>query len=89
MEDGRRRRRRTTEAPIEESSRADREKKMPLYISEEEKAMMRKRAHECPVPKPPGIIGRFLGFKDGDGGEEQPRPRIETQPASKVREDGS
>ncbi len=61
---------------------------MPLHISEEEKAMMRRKAHECPVPKPPGIIGRVLGFKDEDSGDEPSRPRIVTQKVSKVREDG-
>ena len=80
MEDGRRkRRRRTTEGPIDESSEVGREKQMPLHISEEEKAMMRKKAHECPVPKPPGIIGRVLGFKSEDSGKEQSRPRVVTQ----------
>lgn len=89
-EDGkRRRRRRTTGAPIDESFGANREKRIPLHISEEEKAMMRKKAHECPVPKPPGIIGRVLGFKGEDSGEEESRPRVVTQKASKVREDDS
>ena len=88
MEDGRRRRRRrTTEASVDKNPRADTEKQMPLQISEDEKVMMRKKAHECPVPKPPGIIGRVLGFEGQDSGEEQSRPRIVTQKTSKVRED--
>ena len=88
MEDGRRRRRRrSTDAPIDGSAGADREKQMPLYISEEEKAIMRKKAHECPVPKPPGIIGRVFGYDGEDSGEEQSRPRIVTQKTSEVRED--
>lgn len=94
MEDGRRkRRRRTTEDFIDESSEADREKQIPLHISEEEKVMMRKKAHECPVPKPPGIIGRVLGLKSEDSGEEQSRPRVVTQKiptkATTIREDES
>ena len=52
---GRRRRvRRRVEAPNsteEESSESE---------------MMVKKAHECPVPKPKGIIGRVLGFQDKD-----------------------
>lgn len=60
---------------------------MPLHISEEEKAVMRKKAHECPVPKPPGIIGRVLGFQGEDSRGELSRPRIVTQKVSKTRED--
>lgn len=88
MEDGRRRRRRqTTEAQIDESYVADSERQMPLHISEEEKVMMRKKAHECPVPKPPGIIGRVLGFKGGDCDQEQSRPLLVTQKTPEVRKD--
>lgn len=90
MEDGRRRRRRrTSEGLSEEGTGADGTKRLPLHISEEEKALMRKKAHECPVPKPPGIIGRLLGFKGEDSREEQPRPRIVTPKASEVRENDS
>lgn len=72
---------------MDESSSAAKEKQMPLQISEEEQATMRKKAHECPVPKPPGIIGRVLGFKGQDSGEKQPRPLVVTQKAPKMRED--
>ena len=90
MEDGkRRRRRRTSEGLSEEGTGADSSKRIPLHISEEEKALMRKKAHECPVPKPPGIVGRLLGFKGEDSREERPRPRIVTQKASKVRKNDS
>lgn len=90
MEDGRRRRRRrTAEASIDENARSDGEKQVPLRISEEEEAMMRKKAHECPVPKPAGIIGRVLGFEGEEGGEEQSGPPIVTRKASKAREDDS
>ena len=89
-EDGRRRRRRrTTEPSINETCRLDGEKQAPLHISEEEKAMMRRQAHECPIPKPLGIIGRILGFQDGDNGDERSRPRIVTERPSKGREDKS
>ena len=62
---------------------------MPLHISEEEKALMKKRAHTCPVPKPPGIIGKVLGFKSEDGEGEQPRPRIVTQKVSQLKREES
>ena len=48
---------------------------------------MRKKAHECPVPKPPGIIGRVLGFKEEDSKEGLNRPRVVTQKGSKVPEE--
>ena len=51
--------------------------------------MMRRQAHECPIPKPPGIIGRIFGFKDEDNGDERLRPRIVTERPSKGREDKS
>ena len=90
LEDGRRRRRRrSTEAPIDDTSEMSSEKQMPLYISEEERAMMRKKAHECPVPKPPGVIGRILGFQDEKRREEHPKPQIIKQKVSEVRGDKS
>ena len=64
----------------------DSRKQIPLQISEEEKAFMRKKSHECPVPKPPGIIGRVLGFKSDDSTEEESRPQIVTQKEPRVRE---
>ena len=88
LEDGsRRRRRRTTEGADGGGVGIDEEKQMRLYVSEEEKAVMRKRAHECPVPKPPGAIGRVLGFKNEEDAAEQSRSRTESQETSKVRED--
>ena len=85
MEDGRRRRRRpTSQASVEEDTRTDSRNQIPLQISEEEKVFMRKKAHECPVPKPPGIIGRLLGFKSEDSTEEEPRPQVVTHREPKV-----
>lgn len=89
LEDGRRRRRRSSEVSIEDGSSTERRKQMPIHISEGEKAVMRKKAHECPVPKPPGIIGRVLGFQGEDCRGEQSRPRIVTQKVSKTRKDDS
>ena len=87
MADGRRRRRRrTSQASDEEDTAVDSREQIPLQISEEEKIFMRKKAHECPVPKPPGIVGRLLGFKSETGTEEEPRPQVVTHGESKVRE---
>ena len=33
-------------------------------ISDLETARLRKTAHECPVPKPDGVIGRIFGFDE-------------------------
>ncbi len=35
----------------------------------EEMAARRKKAHECPVPKPGGVIGEVLGFRKTGGDE--------------------
>ena len=87
MEDGRRkRRRRTSQASVEEGTGADSREQIPFQISEEEKVFMRKKAHECPVPKPPGVIGRVLGFKSEDSTEEKPRPQVVTHREPKVQE---
>ena len=50
-----------------DESKGDAEKQRKALskpISEKEMAEMRRKAHECPVPKPPGIVGRILGFKE-------------------------
>ena len=87
MQDGKRRRRRTSHASVEEATDADSGKQMPLRISEEEKTSMRMKAHQCPVPKPNGIIGRVLGFKKEDSlEEEEPGPQVVTQREPKLRE---
>lgn len=33
---------------------------------------LRRRERECPVPKPAGLLGRILGFKDEDRPERLP-----------------
>ena len=45
-------------------------------ISDEEAAALRRRAHECPVPKPKGVIGEALGFKRR---QEEERPKIQVE----------
>ena len=68
-----------SQASVEEGIGPDSGKQIPLQISEEERISMRKKAHECPVPKPPGFIGRALGFRSEDSTEEEPRPPVVTQ----------
>ena len=86
LQDGKRRKRRpSTETLSDDGTGVDSQMQMPLHISEEEKALMKKRAHTCPVPKPPGIIGKVLGFKNEDDEGEQSGPRIVTQKVSQKR----
>lgn len=43
-----------------------------------EAQVLRSKPHECPVPKPRGLIGEALGFKKGDTRKKATRPRLET-----------
>lgn len=43
----------------------------------DEGAAMTRKARECPVPKPGGVIGEVLGFKKTDEGDRPP-VRVET-----------
>ena len=58
----------------------DREGPMPPVDSADEEGQIinRKNPHECPIPKPGGLIGEVLGFKREGQAEKRPRPRIET-----------
>ena len=51
----------------------------------EEEILAPRKAHECPVPKPKGLLGEVLGFKNEDSKEKLPRPRIETIARTKSR----
>ena len=66
MEDGRRRRRRRR--PQEETTdglqKLNSSEKTPLAMMSEEAEEMARRAHECPVPKAKGLIGRMFGFEE-------------------------
>ena len=86
-EDGKRRRRRPADCSKEDHDGGKRELAMPV-ISEEEKLAMRRKSHECPVPKPKGIIGEVLGFKKEGTAEKAPRPRIETTEISRPKKEG-
>ena len=39
-------------------------------VIQEEREAMRKRGHECPVPKPRGWVGEVLGFRGRGGGKD-------------------
>ena len=40
--------------------------------------------HECPVPKPTGAIGRFLGFEETSSRPKQVRPSIEVKEEKEI-----
>ena len=69
----------------ERSSDGKREDELSIEVAEEAETVMRKKVHECPVPKPRGIIGEVLGFKKDEPNEKLPRPRIETRPLSQPK----
>ena len=85
--DGKRRRRRPADDSEETNGGEKGDLALPV-ISEGEKLAMRRSPHECPVPKPRGIIGEVLGFKKEETAEKAPRPRIETTNVSRPRKDG-
>lgn len=52
---------------------------------QDEEVLRRKNPHECPVPKPRGLIGEVLGFKEAE--KKEPRPLIETVKAPRLRKE--
>ena len=46
-------------------------------LSQEEKLTMRRKAHECPVPKPRGVLGRVLGFSEGPPPSKERRAPVQ------------
>lgn len=54
-------------------------------LEREEMELRRKKAHECPVPKPGGVIGEVLGFKRGRG---EARPSVETVQLDRRKNEG-
>jgi len=84
-EDGRRRRRRRSEDIKEPGLDGPGEDQFPLRSGEDEENLTQKTAHECPVPKPKGLIGQVLGFKKDAVDEKIPRPRVETGAKTKSR----
>ncbi len=71
------RRRRTAQAEENHLSYEEERERTFVRLAEERKRI-EKRGHECPVPKPGGIVGEILGFESGDrnGGKEVVRPEV-------------
>ena len=88
-EDGKRRKRRPANALNPLDSSGEGEIASSPEVSEEEKITMRKKSHECPVPKPRGFIGEVLGFRKEETAEKLPRPRIETTKVPRSRSEDS
>lgn len=86
-EDGKRRRRRRPVQTLDDGSPdGQMEAISGPAMSEEEKVLMQKKSHECPVPKPRGFIGEVLGFKNEETVEKLPKPRVETGTSRSSRE---
>jgi cytochrome c oxidase assembly factor 2 len=71
--DGRPRRLRKADAERDVDTKA-REAGEDAMAAAEEANLLKRRAHECPVPKPGGLIGQVLGFRDE---ERKGKVRIE------------
>lgn len=88
-EDGRkrrRRRRRPQQSSPSDQPEEDGEGDPATLPNEQTKP--EKNAHECPVPKPRGLVGEMLGF--GKEVKEAPRPRVlvETRKEERRQQDG-
>ncbi|MCJ1250885.1 hypothetical protein MMC30_008113 [Trapelia coarctata] len=69
-EDGRRRRRRRRSNSGENVDMKGEKLDTTMEMADE-KAMLARKAHQCPVPKPTGLIGQVLGF----GSDKRDRER--------------
>lgn len=77
LEDGKTRRRRQQSAPFQIEDVKEKDVKAVGILDEKnEVTAMKKKAHECPVPKPGGRIGEVLGFRRGEQ-KEGVEPTIE------------
>lgn len=76
-EDGRSRRRKKIHATNSDLASEETLGNVELSSLEEQRAAMRRKAHECPVPKPGGPIGRLLGMKPGPAEVQRPNMVIE------------
>lgn len=45
----------------------------------EERERMKKQGHECPIPKPGGIVGEVLGFENRTERMRATRPEVVVQ----------
>lgn len=76
LEDGRSRRRKKNRGPDETGAPDESLGNGQLSSLEEQRAAMRRKAHECPVPKPGGPIGRLLGVTPGSSEVQRPNTVI-------------
>ena len=76
-DDGRQRRRKKLHAPDIIGEPDGSLENGQLSSLEKQRAAMRRKAHECPVPKPGGPIGRLLGVKPGPAEVHKPDMVIE------------
>lgn len=74
LEDGRRRSRKENHNPDQTQEEDESLTNGQLSSSKQQRAAMRRKAHECPLPKPGGRIGSLLGVTPGSG--ELPRPSM-------------
>ncbi|MCJ1462877.1 hypothetical protein MMC07_001481 [Pseudocyphellaria aurata] len=82
-EDGQqRRRRRTQQKSLSDQPGEEGEGDTATILSEQ--AIPEQKAHECPVPKPRGLVGEVLGF--GRGEKDTPRPRVLVETQKEERE---
>ena len=51
-----------------------------MSMTEEERDALKKKGHECPVPKPRGWIGQMLGFTEEAPKKESRNLRVEVEP---------
>lgn len=77
--EGRRRRRRISKID-NDGTQADNKSDMGMDALEE----ARRRARECPVPKPTGLVGQIMGFKPNEGGNMAKR-EIRVEPIQQRR----
>lgn len=88
-EDGRRIRRRRPQAAKDSCADGQEEDLLAFKAAKDVQNVKRKKAHECPVPKPRGLLGEVLGFGREGSDEKQPRPRIETSEIPGSRREAS
>ena len=72
-EDGGQRRRQRRKG---EAGRRDETEVNPMELLKE-RELVAKKVHECPVPKPGGVIGEVLGF--GRREKEAPPPKVQVE----------
>lgn len=84
----RRRRRRRPHEPVADVSGGDQSfggVEEGSLNTGDEMELRREKAHECPVPKPGGVIGEVLGFRKA---REDERPSVETTQLDRRRNNG-